>query len=123
MLTAAASSPVGTAAEVVGLILGVLGLVALLAFAVAYFWARRGQATTSLQADTIAALEAANNEKAERIDRLEATVTHMEEQVAVLRELVTQAGKVDVLRGEQAAGFAAVMDKLNSIDRKMSKAS
>lgn len=111
MLTAT-SGPVSTAAETVGLVVAVLGLIAVCALVVAYFFARRGQATTALQADTIAALEAANSEKQERISRLEGIVADLQEQVQVLRELVTQTAKVDLLRDEVAAGFKTIIERM-----------
>lgn len=113
----AAATTITVLGEALGLIIASLGVITAVAFGTAYFRGRRGQTLSSLQADTITALEAANNEKAERITRLEEQVGDLQEQVTVLRELVTQTAKVDMVRNEQAKSFQSVMRRLDEIDR------
>ena len=116
-----AASAVSFGLEVLGGIVAVLGVVAMVAFMIAYFRARGGQAFSSLQSETIADLETANNEKADRIQNLEEKVEDLSEQVRVLRELVTQAAKVDLVRDEQSESFKKVMARLAIMDEKLDR--
>lgn len=98
-----------------------LTVVALIAASIAYLGVR-GQANSTLQAETISSLDIANKLKAEQIKTLDAQVlaltaraNDLQEQLAALREAVTQAAKVDLLRAEVTDGIRAICARLDGL--------
>lgn len=126
----AATGSLDSALEVLGLIGGLLSIAAAMALGFAYFKARAGQSLATQQGAAVDALEAELIASQAKVARLEeqsasqqaqivgmqeshtAQMAEVQEQVAVLRELVTQSAKVDILRQEVEDGFAKVLERI-----------
>lgn len=85
---------------------------------------RRGQGLTDLQSKAVDAQEVLLTAANAEIANLKAVcnsqqeqIEQLREQVDVLKELVTQSAKVDIVRTEIADGFAGVNRKLDRLSK------